>query len=120
MHVRGEPVTVGRIVQLTSENNELQRQINNYLTFGQGGANFRESQLLDKLSVAEQERDQLKDAVVKMGSIIRGAICYCSHNDMDYMYDALIDALEELKMDVDQVVKIKGWYDYMEETLVKN
>ena len=44
---------------LISELDEKNAEINNFLTFGQGGASFKEAQLLNKLSIVEAERDSL-------------------------------------------------------------
>ena len=37
---------------------ELEKERNNYLSFGQGGASFTDSQWLDKLATTEQRAEQ--------------------------------------------------------------
>ena len=66
--------------QLASANaraEELEKEINNYLSFGQGGASFSDSQWLDKLATIEQHAEQAeknfedaKDKIAMMGAEI--------------------------------------------------
>lgn len=46
--------------QLRARVQELEHQINNYLTYGEGGATFKEAQLLEKLYQAEARIEMLE------------------------------------------------------------
>ena len=50
---------------------ELEEQIANYDTFGQGGANFADSQLLDKLSKAEGRVAELEARVGELVEVLK-------------------------------------------------
>lgn len=47
-----------RLAEACSDYTAAQSQINAYRTYGQGGASFQESQLIERLSQAERERDE--------------------------------------------------------------
>lgn len=54
------------VLELLDEIERLQKEINNFLTYGQGGANLKESQLIDKLYKAERERDEARAQAAAM------------------------------------------------------
>ena len=54
-----------RIAAANARVAELEKEINNYLSFGQGGASFTDSQWLDKLAKVEQRAEQAEAQIAK-------------------------------------------------------
>jgi hypothetical protein len=53
---------------------EAEKQINNFLTFGQSGASFEESQWLDKLSKADFRAEQAEAEVERMKEMLKSIV----------------------------------------------
>lgn len=63
----------GAYLEVVRENERLQKQINNFLTYGEGGANFQESQWIEKVRQAEEERDKWKQLSQLQDKLL---VCY--------------------------------------------
>ena len=79
---------------------ELEKERNNYLSFGQGGASFSDSQWLDKLATTEQRAEQAEAQCKRMEVALReisNVTSKClSHEEMkDKMKKIAKAALEE-------------------------
>lgn len=61
-----------QIQGLTLENAKQKEEINNFLSYGQGGATFKESQLIDRLYKAEVEIDGLKTKLTDLEGYKQG------------------------------------------------
>ena len=57
--------------RLREELEQAKKQINNFLTYGQGGAGFNESQLLDRLARTDAELAAVKGWVAQLAELLR-------------------------------------------------
>ena len=69
---------------------ELEKERNNYLSFGQGGASFTDSQWLDKLASAEQRAEQAEAELAELKKQNAELFPYYQ----DHLEGALIPATE--------------------------